>query len=208
MNRRDVLKLAPLAALSACASQAGKLPPSQTGWLVGSLGAKWNRSALVLGLGYAREGQAGQGETLTWSNQGVLGVRSGVELVPPEGSDDPLLGVQSQRLAPGRYVFKELITRPWELRAKDGNNAQELSVPFEIQAGRITYFGELAAWLTTQTPLFLGLAIPREAVLTLRDRSERDLTLLRRSGVALPEGAPVMVDWRAGTVPAVIIQLA
>ena len=76
MKRRDVMAAAAgsLAGLPAGGASA------ESGLLVGSLGAQWKRAALNLGVEFRSIEQPDKSWIVKWSNQGVFGVRGGIEM--------------------------------------------------------------------------------------------------------------------------------
>lgn len=177
---------------------------AETGILVGSLGAKWRRAALWLGVEFSLRSESSNVGALKWSNQGGLfGNGGGIDM---PAADMPAieglrLVVVHERLPAGHYEMRKLLTRPWQFAGENKEELHQVQIPFEIQPGRATYMGELVAWMASGTELPFGWAVPTGLTLTLRDEAERDLRVLRGKGIAFADESPLRVSWLDTEVP-------
>lgn len=209
MNRRGLIFSSVLAASGLADPLPAAAADAQTGVLVGSLGAKWRRAALWLGVEVSLSSDPDKTWALTWSNQGVFGIRGGIEMPEAEmpGIEGLRLAVMHERLPAGQYEMRKLLTRPWLFAGENKEELHQVQVPFEIQPGRSTYMGELVAWLGSGSELPFGWAAPTGLTLTLRDQSERDLRVLRANNVVFADEPPLRVSWLDGEVPPQIKRL-
>lgn len=199
MKRRDVMAAAAgsLAGLPAGGASA------ESGLLVGSLGAQWKRAALNLGVEFRSIEQPDKSWIVKWSNQGVFGVRGGIEMPMAEmpSIEGLRLAVMHEPLPVGHYLIHRFLTRPFKFTDEDKDEFHKISVSFEIQPGRVTYLGELVTWMSSGVDLPFGLVAPTGMMLTLRDECARDLRVLRAHGVAGSDETPLRVAWLDGDTP-------
>jgi hypothetical protein len=203
MQRRKVLLSGGLALSGLANSESARAADAGQGWLVGSLGAKWARAALVLGVEYAPLLEPRRTKSLTWSNQGMFGIRGGIEMPAQEmpAIEGLRLAVVHEALAPGRYVMHRLITRPWKFADEEKDEHHQIFFGFDIEPGRATYMGELVAWMTAGTKLPFGLVAPHGLQLSLRDERERDFRVLRAAGVPINVDSPLKAEWLDSGLP-------
>jgi len=202
MQRRGLIVSSVMAAAGLAQPFPALAAESQTGVLVGSLGAKWRRAALWLGVEFALRSDLDKTGALKWRNQAVFGERGGIEMPAAEMPDIEglRLAVVHENLPAGQYEMRKLLTRPWMFAGENKEELHQVQIPFEIQPGRATYMGELVAWMAG-VDLPFGWAIPTGLALTLRDQTARDLRVLRAKGVAFSDEPPLRVSWLDGEVP-------
>lgn len=203
MNRRGLIFSSAVAASGLVKPLSSQAAESQTGLLVASLGAKWRRAALWLGVEFSLREDSSKTWSLKWSNQGVFGIRGGIEMPAAEmpAVEGLRLAVVHERLPAGQYEMRRLLTRPWLFAGENTDELHQVQVPFEIQPGRATYVGELVAWMASGVELPFGWAAPTGLALTLRDEAERDLRVLRANGVPVSEEPALRVSWLDADVP-------
>jgi len=204
VKRRSLIASSATVALGLVSPVPLRAAAAETGVLVGSLGAKWRRAALWLGVEFSLRSESGNFGALKWSNQGGLfGNGGGIDM---PAADMPAveglkLVVVHERLPAGQYEMRKLLTRPWQFAGENKEELHQIRIPFEIQPGRATYMGELVAWMTSGAELPFGWAARTGLALTLRDESERDLRVLRAKGVAFADEPPLRVSWLDAEVP-------